>query len=130
MNSSRSLIQGHLLSTAQKAANEAGQARQDYQSGSCRGYRADRIYAGQLAVLANTPVGPTIKHMWEQENEHLAAFNKYIPQYRARPTDLLPFWHVAGYALGAATALTGKESAMACTVAVEATHHETLQLTD
>jgi 3-demethoxyubiquinol 3-hydroxylase len=28
---------------------------------------ADRIYAGQMAVLGNTKVGPTIKHMWEQE---------------------------------------------------------------
>lgn len=36
-----------------------------------------------------------------------------------RPSALLPFWHVAGYALGAATALMGKRSAMACTVAVE-----------
>ena len=38
---------------------------------------------------------------------------------RSRPTALLPFWHVAGYALGAGTALLGKEAAMACTVAVE-----------
>merc|ERR1719273_2606787 len=34
---------------------------------------------------------------------------------------LLPFWHVAGYALGAGTALLCKEAAMACTVAVEET---------
>jgi len=83
-------------------------------------YGADRIYAGQLAVLKDTSVGPTIKHMWEQEKEHLATFNKLIPQHRARPTALLPFWHIAGYALGAGTALMGKEAAMACTVAVEA----------
>jgi demethoxyubiquinone hydroxylase (CLK1/Coq7/Cat5 family) len=31
-----------------------------------------------------------------QEKEHLAAFNSFIPRYRARPTALLPFWHVAG----------------------------------
>ena len=36
-----------------------------------------------------------------------------------RPTALQPFWHVAGYALGAATALIGPEAAMACTAAVE-----------
>ena len=29
-------------------------------------YGADRIYAGQLAVLGNTEVGPTIQHMWDQ----------------------------------------------------------------
>lgn len=84
-------------------------------------YGADRIYAGQLAVLGSTPVGPTIQHMWDQEKEHLATFNRLLPEHRARPTALLPFWHVAGYALGAGTALLGKEAAMACTVAVEAT---------
>ena len=57
--------------------------------------------------------------MWDQEKEHLATFNKLIPKHRARPTALLPFWHIAGYALGAGTALLGKEAAMACTVAVE-----------
>src|SRR5690349_22393849 len=34
-------------------------------------------------------------------------------------TALLPLWHVAGFALGAATALLGHRAAMACTVAVE-----------
>ena len=57
--------------------------------------------------------------MWDQEKVHLATFNSLIPQHRARPTILLPFWHLAGYALGAGTALLGKEGAMACTVAVE-----------
>ena len=36
-----------------------------------------------------------------------------------RPTVLLPLWHLAGFALGAATAVLGKRAAMACTVAVE-----------
>jgi len=84
-------------------------------------FGADRIYAGQYAVLKNdASVGGTIKHMWDQEKHHLDTFNKYIPKYRARPTLLLPLWNVAGYALGAGTALLGKEAAMACTVAVEA----------
>jgi len=38
---------------------------------------------------------------------------------RVRPTLLQPLWHVAGFALGAATALLGERAAMACTVAVE-----------
>ena len=67
-------------------------------------------------------VGGTIKHMWDQEKHHLDTFNKYIPKYRARPTLLLPLWNVAGYALGAGTALLGKEAAMACTVAVEVSY--------
>jgi len=36
-----------------------------------------------------------------------------------RPTALLPFWHIAGFALGAVTAALGERAAMACTVAVE-----------
>ena len=32
---------------------------------------------------------------------------------------LLPLWSIAGYALGAETALMGEKAAMACTVAVE-----------
>lgn len=80
---------------------------------------ADRIYAGQMAVLGKTSVGPVIEHMWEQEKEHLATFKRLIPQYRARPSALVPLWNIAGFALGAGSALLGKEAAMACTVAVE-----------
>jgi ubiquinone biosynthesis monooxygenase Coq7 len=36
-----------------------------------------------------------------------------------RPTALAPLWDVAGFALGAATALMGPKAAMAATVAVE-----------
>ena len=82
-------------------------------------FGADRIYAGQHAVLGQTAVGSTIQHMWEQEKVHLATFNSLLPRHRARPTLLLPLWNLAGYALGAGTALLGKEGAMACTVAVE-----------
>jgi len=82
-------------------------------------FGADRIYAGQMAVLGQTEVGPLIQHMWEQEKEHLKRFEELIGHYRVRPTLFHPFWKVAGYALGAGTALMGKEAAMACTVAVE-----------
>ena len=57
--------------------------------------------------------------MWDQEKDHLSKFEQLIPKYRVRPTALLPFWNIAGFALGAGTALLGKEMAMACTVAVE-----------
>ncbi|XP_078347728.1 NADPH-dependent 3-demethoxyubiquinone 3-hydroxylase, mitochondrial-like [Oculina patagonica] len=80
---------------------------------------ADRIYAGQMAVLGRTSVGPTIQHMWDQEKEHLQKFEQIIAERRVRPTVLVPLWNVAGYVLGAGTALLGKEAAMACTVAVE-----------
>lgn len=82
-------------------------------------YGARRIYEGQLAVLGHRPDAGPIRHMAAQEERHLKAFDKLLAERRVRPTALHPLWHVAGYALGAATALLGREAAMACTVAVE-----------
>jgi ubiquinone biosynthesis monooxygenase Coq7 len=80
---------------------------------------AVRIYEGQLAVLGHKPAGAVIRRMAGQEQKHLQAFNRLLPEHRVRPTALSPLWHVAGFALGAATALLGERAAMACTVAVE-----------
>ncbi|XP_065164760.1 5-demethoxyubiquinone hydroxylase, mitochondrial [Atheta coriaria] len=80
---------------------------------------ADRIYAGQMAILGSGPNGPLIKHMWEQEKEHRAKFEELIRKYRVRPTVMTPIWNVAGFVLGAGSALLGEKAAMACTVAVE-----------
>ena len=82
-------------------------------------YGAARIYAGQLAVLRRRPSAPLIETMRAQEQEHLERFAELIVRRRVRPTALLPFWHVAGFALGAFTAALGEKAAMACTVAVE-----------
>ena len=82
-------------------------------------YGAKRIYAGQLAVLRGRASEPLIQHMAEQEEKHLAYFEKAIGERRSRPTLLHPFWHIAGFALGAATALMSEKAAMACTAAVE-----------
>ena len=82
-------------------------------------YGAKRIYQGQLAVLGRGDKGDLIRHMQAQEQVHLDTFAAMIAQRRVRPTALLPFWHLAGFALGAATALLGERAAMACTVAVE-----------
>lgn len=82
-------------------------------------YGAQRIYAGQLAVLGNTDAGPVIRHMAEQEDAHLEAFEQEMITRRVRPSVLMPLWHAAGYALGVGTALMGRRAAMACTVAVE-----------
>ena len=82
-------------------------------------YGAKRIYEGQLAVLGDGPAADAIREMAAAEAEHLAWFDKELVARRVRPTALHPFWHVAGYALGAATALIGPRAAMACTVAVE-----------
>lgn len=100
---------------------------------------ANYIYMGQLAVLGKDRVcGPLItvstsstlyicvqlctlcgKEMWDQEKKHLAVMNKLQLQHRVRPTVLWEVAKVAGYGLGAVTALMGKEAAMACTEAVE-----------
>ena len=83
-------------------------------------YGAARIYAGQLAVMGNrTPAAGSIRHMAAQEQRHLDLFNVMIAKRGVRPTLLHPLWHVAGYALGAASAIVGPEAAMACTVAIE-----------
>lgn len=82
-------------------------------------YGAKRIYEGQLAVLGKTRAGDTIRHMAEQEATHLRDFDAMMNARRVRPTALQPLWHLAGFALGAGTALMGERAAMACTVAVE-----------
>jgi ubiquinone biosynthesis monooxygenase Coq7 len=82
-------------------------------------YGATRIYAGQLAVLGRGAKGDLLRHMRDQEVVHLQTFSNLIASRRVRPTALLPLWHLAGVALGAATAMLGERAAMACTVAVE-----------
>lgn len=82
-------------------------------------YGALRIYAGQLAVMGDSPERNTIKHMLEQEQKHFDTFEDIMRTRKVRPTALMPLWHVAGFALGAATALMGKKAAFACTAAVE-----------
>ena len=82
-------------------------------------YGAKRIYEGQLVVLGKSPAGETIRQMAEQEAAHLRDFDAMVNARRVRPTALQPFWHIAGFALGAGTALMGERAAMACTVAVE-----------
>lgn len=82
-------------------------------------YGAKRIYEGQLAVMGRGRHARTIRHMAEQEAVHLRYFEEQLARRKVRPTALQPLWHVAGFALGAGTALLGERAAMACTVAVE-----------
>ena len=82
-------------------------------------YGAVRIYEGQLAVLKGRAAASTIRHMAEQEQRHLKTFDRLVNERRVRPTALEPVWRVAGFALGAATALMGEKAAFACTAAVE-----------
>lgn len=96
-------------------------------------YGATRIYAGQLAVMGSRgPHAAEIRAMARQEEEHLARFNALLARRGVRPTALQPVWQVAGYALGAATALIGPKAAMACTAAIEEEieRHYTAQLVE
>ena len=96
-------------------------------------YGATRIYAGQLAVLrANSPEAKLIARMAAQEQRHLERFNALVAERRVRPTALQPLWNVAGFALGAATALMSERAALACTDAVETEidRHYAQQLSD
>ena len=63
------------------------------------------VFSGEVALAVQAGARPQL--------------NALMAARGVRPTVLQPFWHVAGYALGAATALIGPEAAMACTAAVE-----------
>jgi ubiquinone biosynthesis monooxygenase Coq7 len=84
---------------------------------------AVRIYDGQKAVFdkikGKENMAALVAHMAEQEQEHLAYFDALISQRDIRPTALSPLWDMAGFTLGAVTALMGEKAAMACTAAVE-----------
>lgn len=82
-------------------------------------FGAQQIYKGQLAILGNDACAPVLQEMMDQEVEHLHTFDALLNERKVRPTALIPFWKVAGFALGAGTALMGRRAAMACTVAVE-----------
>lgn len=104
------------MTGADKARRRASMVRVD-QAGE---YGAKRIYAGQLAIMGDRhPAARSIAHMAAQEQKHLDAFDRLVAERGVRPTVLQPFWNVAGFALGAATAAIGPEAAMACTAAIE-----------
>ena len=94
-------------------------------------FGATRIYAGQLAIMGERgPHSAEIRAMAEQEVAHREQFDALMAERGVRPTALQPFWDVAGFALGAGTALIGPEAAMACTAAIETEidEHYTRQL--
>ena len=80
---------------------------------------AQQIYRGQLVVLGQHEMGDEIRHMMEQEVEHLETFDSLINERKVRPSFLDPVWGAAGFALGLITAAMGPKAAMACTIAVE-----------
>lgn len=86
-------------------------------------YGAVAIYRGQRAVFDARPhksdIAAEIAEMEAGEIEHLETFDRLLAERGVRPTVLSPIWNIAGFGLGAATALMGEKAAMACTEAVE-----------
>lgn len=84
---------------------------------------AVHIYRGQRAVLGDAPgrerIAGDLAEMEGHEAEHLKRFDALLTERRVRPTLMAPVWRVAGFALGAGTALMGEKAAHACTEAVE-----------
>lgn len=84
---------------------------------------AVHIYRGQRAVLDAAPgkdaIARDLAEMEAHEAEHLARFEALLNARRVRPTLMAPIWRVAGFVLGAGTALMGEKAAHACTEAVE-----------
>lgn len=86
-------------------------------------FGAVQIYRGQRAVFERvsgmSDAADLIADMEAGEAEHLATFDRLLAERRVRPTLMAPVWRLAGFGLGAATALMGEKAAHACTAAVE-----------
>ncbi|WP_375267984.1 demethoxyubiquinone hydroxylase family protein, partial [Phenylobacterium sp.] len=84
---------------------------------------AVHIYQGQRAVLGAAKgrerIAAQLEEMEGHEAVHLARFDALLNERKVRPTLMTPVWRVAGFALGAGTALMGEKAAHACTEAVE-----------
>lgn len=86
-------------------------------------YGAVQIYRGQRAVFdriaSRAHAARVIAEMEAGEAEHLKTFDRLLAERGVRPTLMAPIWRIAGFGLGAATALLGESAAHACTEAVE-----------
>ncbi len=84
---------------------------------------AVKIYEGQMAVFGasakTAKAGALVREMAAQEQSHMDYFDALILGRKIRPTLMAPLWEMAGFALGAGTALLGEKAAMACTVSIE-----------
>ena len=84
---------------------------------------AVHIYRGQKSVFAEARgaerMAADMAGHEAGEQVHLDAFDALLTREGVRPTVLAPLWRIAGFALGAGTALMGEKAAHACTEAVE-----------
>ena len=80
---------------------------------------AKNIYSAQIKFTKNPETKKLLEHMLEQELVHLEFFECEMKKSHVRPSLLLPIWDLFSYALGASTAIMGKNATMICTQAVE-----------
>lgn len=84
---------------------------------------AVKIYEGQAAVFGASAktkkAAELVREMAAQEQSHMDHFDDLVLKRKIRPTLMAPLWDIAGFALGAGTALMSEKAAMACTAAVE-----------
>ena len=102
---------------------DAGRLEQMIRVDHAGEFGAVQIYRGQRAVFerieSKQRAARLIAEMEAGEQEHLDTFDRLIAERGVRPTLMAPIWRVAGFGLGAATALMGEKAAHACTEAVE-----------
>jgi ubiquinone biosynthesis monooxygenase Coq7 len=82
-------------------------------------YGAKRIYQGHIDFTRDSIMKAHLQHMLSQELSHLKYFEEEVIKRKVRPTALFPLWKMAGYALGAITALMGPKATLICTEAIE-----------
>ena len=112
--------------------HEPGARREMLRVDQAGEYGATRIYAGQLAVMGSrAPRFGRDRPTWPRRKRRISPVSmRCSPRAGSGPTALQPLWDVAGFALGAASALIGPQAAMACTAAIEEEidRHYTAQL--
>jgi demethoxyubiquinone hydroxylase (CLK1/Coq7/Cat5 family) len=118
-------VEGKLEVRGEERRDEEGaEGRSSHFSDLCASMPTHTTTAPHTITFPFPPTHPLLfflpaQEMKRGEQVHLDTINRLMSERRTRPTALLPLWNAAGFALGAATALMGKEAAMACTVAVE-----------
>ncbi|MFK8031293.1 MAG: demethoxyubiquinone hydroxylase family protein [Gammaproteobacteria bacterium] len=78
---------------------------------------AVEIYRGMLAVTRDPAVREFAENHIEAERRHLEFFENWIP--KTHLSRLLPVWRLAGWTLGAGSALFGRQAVFATIAAVE-----------
>lgn len=66
-----------------------------------------QVYKGQPAVLANHEMADEIRHMMDQEVEHLETIDNLLNERQVRPSLLDPLWGAADFTPGVVTAAIG-----------------------